>query len=360
VKTLLTIVALLSVLEMSEADARPGKGVSKWQFVVKDAAITYMVAAPDGDLIAAGPIKGSNTFGTKTLQSEYDGVWVARIGSSGTSKWAVLVDPPTKKYVQQYPSSLSVAPDGSVRVSVRRREAPYLRHVTISADGARQTVDALVADSRTMDSSSFANGDVLVSAEPGGKDKCKGGMLQRLALGGKRVWAICNQVEVGTLHRTSVLADGRSALCANEWIGEFSTKGKRAWEAKHPDERWCQSIALLDSGDVVAVFDESATNTARLWKANGKLGWTKKCTELVKKSSGNCLLEGLTVSGEDVVLTVRDWTNSLIVVLDGRTGAMKKAYPLDIDAAFGPLVATTASIAVGTTGSTMTIESLER
>lgn len=341
------------------ADARPGKGA--WQFVVKDAAITYMVAAPDGDLIAAGPIKGSDTFGSKTLQSEDDGVWVARIGSNGTSKWAVLVDPPTKKHVQQYPSSLSVAPDGSVRVSVRRREAPYLRHITISADGATQTVDALVADSRTMASSSFANGDVLVSAEPGGKDKCKGGMLQRVALGGKRVWAICNKVEVGTLHQTSVLADGRSALCANEWIGEFSTKGKRAWEAKHPDDRWCQSITMLDNGDVVAVFDESTTNTAILWKANGKLGWTKKCTDLVKRSSGNCLLEAITVSGGDVLLTVRDMTNSLVAVLDGKTGAMKKAYPLGIDAGLGPLVATDASIAIGTiTPSTMTIESLER
>jgi hypothetical protein len=358
VKSSIAIIALL-LSACGVADAEP-KAASKWRFEVKGAAVSYSVVAPDGDVIVAGGIKGSAKFGSQALQSDDDGVWVARLASSGGLKWVNLVDPTTKKYVQQYVSSLSVAADGSVRVGVHRREAPYLRRVTITADGATQTVDALVPETKIMTSSGFVNGDALVSAEPGPKDKCKGAMLQRLAPGGKRVWSTCTKVEVGALHRTSVLADGRSALCANEWIGEFSTKGKRAWEAKHPDERWCQSIALFESGDVVAVFDEAPTTTAMLWKANGKLGWTKKCTDLVK-GSGSCLLDGLAVRGTDAILTVRNGPTTLIAVLDGKTGAVKKTYPLEIDASIRPVTATDSAIIFGTISpSGFTVESLDR
>ncbi|MGE0397451.1 MAG: hypothetical protein AB7T06_12065 [Kofleriaceae bacterium] len=356
------LVAIVFVSGCRNADAQPEaetKSRSKWKLTAKDGTISKIVLAPDGDVIAGGPIKGTVDFAGQRLESKENGVWVARLASSGALKWVRLVDPPAKKYTSQYLQALSVAADGSIRVDVDQREAPYLRRVSIAADGATQRVDALVPETRTMASTVVANGDGIVSAEAGKKDKCKGAILQRLQPGGKRTWSVCNnKVDLGALNVIDVAADGRSAMCAHEWLAGFSAAGKRSWEAKHP--KGCEKLAIAANGDVVVVYDGPPTQSVTQWKASGKRGWTTPCTTILK-GAGNCLLEALVVRGTDVILSVRNFDTSMIAILDATTGGVRKTYPLGIDAAFGAIAATDSSIVFGTHGpSRMTIEALDR
>lgn len=358
-KTSLAIVALLLSASISlEQDARAeAQSRPRARVALEGSTTSHLVIAPDGDVIVTGPITGAKVIGSKTLESKVKGVWIARFSASGTVKWASLIDRGTST-TQQYTSSLSVAADGRIRVAVTQDEAPYLRRVTISADGATQTVDALAAETKTLGTSLFPDGDVLASQEPGAKDKCKGVMIRRLAPGGKRVWSTCaDKLESSAGQRSSTLADGRSATCANEWIVGFSAKGKRAWEAKHPDERWCQSIVLLPTGEAAAVFDEGPTMTLSLWK-NGKRAWTKKCTEL-QAGSGSCLLDALAVRGNDLVVSAKNGDKTLVAVLD-KTGAVKTTYPIGA-AAIKAVAAADSTIAYTTASQTgSTIETLER
>lgn len=322
---------VLVVAGRSPAGAQPAP---TWRFSAKmDAAVSRLIVLGDGDVLAAGGLKGTATFGARTLESKDETVWLARFDATGAVKWAITL--PSDKYRSQYLGALSIAKDQSILVDVLRlgEETPKLRRFTLKPDGTpKQPPTITIAEQRAIASAILPNGDSLVAVDPSKAakpDPCKGARLQRLPTTGKPAWSTCNdKVDTGALNLIALAPDdGRSASCAYGWVASFSATGKRVWQATHPQELWCEHLALFDRGDVIATYDGPPTQTVVSWNAKGTASWTTKCTDLLS-TAGNCFFSHLALDHDDVVVSARNKDKDAIIILDGKTGRANKTYPM--------------------------------